>query len=64
VLGLDADRVAAELVSGAHGARVQRAADSAHALGSSSTPAFFVNGELHTDSYDAGSLVAALKDPA
>ena len=64
VLGLDADRVAAELESGAHGARVERDADSARALGISSTPAFFVNGELHTDSYDAGSLVAALKESA
>ena len=62
VLGLDADRVAADLESGAHRARVQRDADSARALGISSTPAFFVNGELHTDSYDAGSLVAALKE--
>ena len=34
------------------------------ALGISSTPAFFVNGVLHADSYDAGSLVAALKDAA
>ena len=63
-LGLDAERVAAELESGAHGARVERDADSARALGISSTPAFFVNGELHTDSYDAGSLVAALKSSA
>jgi Na+:H+ antiporter, NhaA family len=61
-LGLDADRVAAELASGAHAARVERDAASAAALGVSSTPAFFVNGVLHTDTYDAGSLVAALKE--
>jgi protein-disulfide isomerase len=61
-LGLDADRVAAELASGAHGARVERDAATAQALGLRSTPAFFVNGVLHADSYDAGSLVAALKE--
>ncbi len=61
VLGLDADRVAAELASGAHAERVARDAASAHAAGISSTPAFFVNGELYADSYDAGSLVEALR---
>jgi len=61
-LGLDADRVAAELAAGAHAARIERDAASAAALGVSSTPAFFVNGVLHTDTYDAGSLVAALKE--
>jgi protein-disulfide isomerase len=61
-LGLDPDRVAAELASGAHAARVERDAASARALGVTSTPAFFVNGALHADSYDAGSLVAALRD--
>ena len=60
-LGLDADRVAAELASGAHAGRVERDAASARALGISSTPAFFVNGVLHADSYDAGSLVAGLR---
>jgi NhaA family Na+:H+ antiporter len=60
-LGLDADRVAAELSTEAHAARIQRDAASAAAMEVSSTPAFFVNGVLHTDTYDAGSLVAALK---
>ena len=60
VLGLDANRVAAELASGAHAERVARDAASARAAGLSSTPAFFVNGELYADSYDAGSLVEAL----
>jgi protein-disulfide isomerase len=63
-LGLDADRVAAELASSAHAARVERDEASAQALGLRSTPAFFVNGVLHSDSYDAGSLVAALKESA
>jgi len=60
-LGLDAGRVAAELESGAHAERVERDAASAQALGLTSTPAFFVNGALHADTYDAGSLVAALR---
>jgi protein-disulfide isomerase len=60
-LGLDAARVAGELASGAHAGRVERDAASGRALGLSSTPAFFVNGVLHADSYDAGSLVAALR---
>jgi protein-disulfide isomerase len=40
---------------------VERDAASAAALGLSSTPAFLVNGVQHTDAYDAGSLVAALR---
>jgi len=60
-LGLDADRVAAELASGAHAERVERDAATARALGLSSTPAFFVNGEHYTGAYDAGSLVEALR---
>jgi protein-disulfide isomerase len=60
-IGLDADRVAAELASGAHAERVARDAASARAMGLTGTPAFFVNGVLHGDAYDAGSLVAALR---
>ena len=63
-LGLDAERVERELADGVHAGRVARDAASAHALGLRSTPAFFVNGVLHADSYDAGSLVAALKESA
>jgi protein-disulfide isomerase len=40
---------------------VERDAATARALGLSSTPSFFVNGELYTDAYDAGSLVEALR---
>jgi NhaA family Na+:H+ antiporter len=60
-LGLDAERVGRELATGEHAGRVERDAASAAALGLSSTPAFFVNGVQHTDAYDAGSLVAALR---
>jgi NhaA family Na+:H+ antiporter len=61
-LGLDAERVGRELAEGTHAGRVQRDADTAEALGLDSTPAFFVNGVLHADTYDAGSLVAALRE--
>jgi len=60
-LGLDAERVAAELASHAHVERVEADAESALRAGLSATPAFFVNGRLHSDVYDAGSLVTALR---
>jgi Na+:H+ antiporter, NhaA family len=60
-LGLDAERVGRELAGGAHAARVELDAQDAAALGLRSTPVFFVNGVQHTGSYDAGSLVAALR---
>jgi len=60
-LGLDAERVGRELADGTHADRVARDAATARALGLSATPVFFVNGVQHTDTYDAGSLVAALR---
>jgi protein-disulfide isomerase len=60
-LGLDADRVAAELDSGVHAERVQRDVTAGEGSGVAGTPAFFVNGRLHEGSYDAGSLTAALE---
>jgi protein-disulfide isomerase len=60
-LGLDADRVAAELDSSAHAPRVQRDVDSGLASGVTGTPAFFVSGRLHAGSFDAASLIAALE---
>jgi len=60
-LGLDADRVRAEISDGTHAARVARDADSAAAAGVQGTPAFFVNGALHDGAFDAGSLVDALE---
>jgi len=62
-LGLDAERVRAELSGDVHVARVARDAASAHAAGIPGTPAFFVNGALHEGSFDAGSLVEALEAP-
>ena len=60
-LGLDADRMAAELDSGAHRERVARDHASAEASGATGTPSFFVNGARHFGAYDASSLVEALE---
>jgi NhaA family Na+:H+ antiporter len=60
-LGLDAERVAAELREGTHAERVERDAGFARRAGLSATPAFFVNGRRHEGAYDAGSLVDALR---
>ena len=60
-LGLDADRVAADLDSSAHAPRVERDVESGRASGVSGTPGFFIGGRLHGGSFDAGSLVAALE---
>lgn len=63
-LGLDAERIAAELSSSAHAPRVERDLDSGSRSGVGGTPALFVNGRLHEAPFDAGSLVAALENPA
>lgn len=60
-LGLDSDRVAAELDSEVHRPRVQRDLDSAIASGVTGTPGFFVGGRLYGGSFDAQSLRAALE---
>jgi protein-disulfide isomerase len=60
-LGLDAERVATELDSSAHAARVQRDLDNGLASGVTGTPGFFVGGRLHLGSFDAASLIAALE---
>jgi len=60
-LGLDADRVASELEAGTHAARVQRDVDSGERSGVPGTPAFFANGTRVEGSFDAASLIAALR---
>jgi protein-disulfide isomerase len=60
-LGLDSDRVAAELDSGAHAARVQRDVDSGVASGVMGTPGFFIGGRQYSGSFDSQSLTAALE---
>lgn len=63
-LGLDAERFAAELDSSAHAPRVQRDVDSGLASGVIGTPGFFVAGRMHSGSFDAASLIAALEASA
>jgi protein-disulfide isomerase len=60
-LGLDAERIAVEIDSGAHRERIDRDLASATASGATGTPTFFVNGERFFGAYDASSLVEALE---
>lgn len=60
-LGLDPAPVRSAVAGGAYAERVARDVRGAQALGLRGTPTFFVNGELHDDAFDAGSLVGALK---
>ena len=60
-LGLDVERMEAEIDSGAHRDRVSRDHASAEASGATGTPTFFVNGKRFFGAYDAGSLVEALE---
>jgi protein-disulfide isomerase len=59
-LGLDAERMAAEMEKGAWRPRVERDLRSAQESGATGTPTFFVNGARHYGAYDASSLVEAL----
>jgi protein-disulfide isomerase len=59
-LGLDRERVAAELDSGAHADWVERDFVSGRESGVTGTPAFFANGRLHGGAFDASSLLEAL----
>jgi protein-disulfide isomerase len=56
-LGLDPERMAAEIDSGVHRDRVERDLRSAKQSGATGTPSFFVNGARHYGAYDASSLV-------
>jgi protein-disulfide isomerase len=60
-LGLDAERIATEIDSGAHSDRIARDVASAEASGATGTPTFFVNGARFYGAYDASSLVEALE---
>jgi protein-disulfide isomerase len=60
-LGLDAERMAVEMDSGAHRARIQRDLDSAERSDVTGTPTFFVNGARFSGAYDASSLIEALE---
>lgn len=60
-LGLDVERMSAEIDAGAHRERIDRDLASANASGATGTPTFFVNGVRHFGAYDASSLVEALE---
>jgi Na+:H+ antiporter, NhaA family len=60
-VGLDVERVRAELAGGAHAARVEEDVRSGRAAGVNGTPTFFVNGLRHHGGYDAQTLIAALE---
>lgn len=60
-LGIDLERVTAEIGAGAHRDRVACDLASAAASGATGTPTFFVNGRRHFGAYDAGSLVEELE---
>jgi Na+:H+ antiporter, NhaA family len=60
-IGLDAERIRADLEAGTYAAEVQADVESGDASGVSGTPTFFVNGTRHTGAFDAQSLIAALE---
>jgi protein-disulfide isomerase len=60
-LGLDGERVRAELEDRVHAERVAADRASGEATGVAGTPTFFVNGVRHTGAFDAQSLIAALE---
>jgi protein-disulfide isomerase len=61
-LGLDPDRIAADLDTNVWQGRVARDVDSAAASGATATPTFFTNGRRFFGAYDASSLVGALAE--
>jgi protein-disulfide isomerase len=60
-VGLDPERIAADLERGVHRPRIERDLASAEASGATGTPTFFINGERLYGAYDASSLVEALE---
>lgn len=63
-LGLDAERMAAEIDAEAHGERIERDIASAAQSGATGTPTFFVNGSRHFGKYDAPALIEELEGTA
>jgi protein-disulfide isomerase len=59
-LGLDDERLRAELRAGTHAARVERDRESGLRSGMTGTPGFFANGRLVEGAFDARSLIEAL----
>jgi protein-disulfide isomerase len=61
-VGLDVDRFLRDLGDPRHLELVTVQRDAALATGVSSTPTFFINGELYEGSYDLHSLVRAIRE--
>jgi protein-disulfide isomerase len=61
-VGLDHERVRAELADATHAGRVEEDIASGRAAGVDGTPTFFVNGRRHRGAFDAQSLIAALQN--
>jgi protein-disulfide isomerase len=59
-LGLDAQRLTGEVMSGAHAARVREDFRSGARLGVNGTPSFFINGMLYDGEPGVDALMAAL----
>ena len=64
VLGLDAARVAEELIDGVHADRVHTDFRSGMRSGVNGTPTFFINGVRHDGPWDFESLMGALEAAA
>jgi Na+:H+ antiporter, NhaA family len=60
-IGLDVERIRAELEASTFAAAVQSDVERGESGGVTGTPTFFVNGTRHTGQYDAQSLIAALE---
>jgi Na+:H+ antiporter, NhaA family len=60
-IGLDAERIRADLDAGTYAPAVQADVDSGEASGVTGTPTFFAGGMRHEGAYDAQSLIAALE---
>jgi protein-disulfide isomerase len=63
-LGLDVERVAAELEGNVYEARIRNDFVSGIRSGVNGTPTFFINGVRHNGSYDLETLLAALRAAA
>lgn len=61
LLGLDAQRFAADLEAGTYRGRVREQFESGVASGVRSTPTFFINGVRHDDYWDTETLLAAIR---
>ncbi len=60
-LHLDTSRFESEMEQGIYTSQVAEDVESGDLSGVAGTPTFFINGQMHTDSYDLQTLLAALE---